>query len=142
MIWFLKFYVLLNSQDVGLAAGTGDEGYFVPPVKGTSQSQVITQRVCRYRMWWWLHPWVSTKSSYWCMIKCMQSLSILYLGSCILYRQPEFCLFPWSLFSVWIEYLCQESVDSCFQVWCTNSQLAVDHVLAGSFESAMRVSYM
>ena len=26
------------------------------------------------------------------------------------------------------------------QVWCTNSQLAVDHVLGGSFESAMRVS--
>lgn len=25
-------------------------------------------------------------------------------------------------------------------MWCTNSQLAVDHVLAGSFESAMRVS--
>ena len=47
---FLKINVLLNSQDVGLAAGTGDEGYFVPPVKGTSQSQVITQLVCGYRV--------------------------------------------------------------------------------------------
>ena len=26
------------------------------------------------------------------------------------------------------------------QVWCNNSQLPVDHVLAGSFETAMRVS--
>ena len=25
------------------------------------------------------------------------------------------------------------------QVWCNNSQLPVDHVLAGSFETAMRV---
>ncbi len=25
------------------------------------------------------------------------------------------------------------------QVWCDNSQLPVDHVLAGSFETAMRV---
>lgn len=49
-VCFLEFYVLLNSQDVGLAAGTGDEGYFVPPVKGTSQSQVITQLICHYRM--------------------------------------------------------------------------------------------
>ena len=28
------------------------------------------------------------------------------------------------------------------QVWVNNSQLPVDHVLAGSFESAMRVSGM
>lgn len=50
--------------DVGPAVGgTGDEGYFVPPTKGTSPSQV----------------------------------------------------------------------------WCNNSQLPVDHVLAGSFETAMRV---
>ncbi|KAK2573204.1 Coatomer subunit alpha [Acropora cervicornis] len=55
--------VLPADLDVGLASGTGDEGYFVPPVKGTSQSQV----------------------------------------------------------------------------WCNNSQLAVDHVSAGSFESAMRL---
>lgn len=27
------------------------------------------------------------------------------------------------------------------QVWCNNSQLPVDHILAGSFETAMRVSY-
>jgi len=26
------------------------------------------------------------------------------------------------------------------QVWCNNSQLPVDHILAGSFETAMRVS--
>ena len=25
------------------------------------------------------------------------------------------------------------------QVWCNNSQLPVDHILAGSFETAMRV---
>lgn len=25
------------------------------------------------------------------------------------------------------------------QLWCNNSQLAVDHILAGSFETAMRV---
>ncbi|KAJ7321508.1 hypothetical protein OS493_034563 [Desmophyllum pertusum] len=56
-------YYMYITQDVSRAAGTGDEGYFVPPVKGASQSQV----------------------------------------------------------------------------WCTNSQLAVDHVLAGSFESAMRL---
>lgn len=55
--------VLPPDLDVGPVSGAGDEGYFVPPVKGTSQSQV----------------------------------------------------------------------------WCTNSQLAVDHVLAGSFESAMRL---
>ena len=48
---------------MGPTAGGGDEGYFVPPTKGTSQSQV----------------------------------------------------------------------------WCNNSQLPVDHVLAGSFETAMRV---
>lgn len=28
-----------------------------------------------------------------------------------------------------------------FQVWCNNSQLPVDHILAGSFETAMRVSF-
>ena len=50
-------------QDIP-AGATGDEGYFVPPTKGTSQAQV----------------------------------------------------------------------------WCNNSQLPVDHVLAGSFETAMRVS--
>lgn len=55
--------VLPPDLDVGPLSGGGDEGYFVPPVKGTSQSQV----------------------------------------------------------------------------WCNNSQLAVDHVLAGSFESAMRL---
>lgn len=49
--------------DVGPAAPSGDEGYFVPPTKGTSQAQV----------------------------------------------------------------------------WCNNSHLAVDHVLGGSFESAMRL---
>lgn len=27
------------------------------------------------------------------------------------------------------------------QVWCNNSQLPVDHILAGSFETAMRVSF-
>ena len=42
--------MFLDSQDVGLAAGTGDEGYFVPPVKGTSQSQVITQLIRQHRM--------------------------------------------------------------------------------------------
>ena len=47
----------------GAATGAGEEGYFVPPVKGTSQTQV----------------------------------------------------------------------------WCNNSQLPVDHVLAGSYETAMRV---
>ena len=26
------------------------------------------------------------------------------------------------------------------QIWCNNSQLPVDHILAGSFETAMRVS--
>lgn len=26
-----------------------------------------------------------------------------------------------------------------FQVWCNNSQLPVDHILAGSFETAMRL---
>lgn len=26
------------------------------------------------------------------------------------------------------------------QMWCNNSQLPVDHILAGSFETAMRVS--
>lgn len=46
---FLKISVLLNNQDVGPAAGTGDEGYFVPPVKGTSQSQVTTEGFCHYR---------------------------------------------------------------------------------------------
>lgn len=51
-----------SSQDLP-ATATGDEGYFVPPTKGTSQAQV----------------------------------------------------------------------------WCNNSQLPVDHVLAGSFETAMRV---
>lgn len=30
---------------------------------------------------------------------------------------------------------------SLFQVWCNNSQLPVDHILAGSFETAMRVSF-
>ena len=33
------FFCLYSYQDIGPAA-TGDEGYFVPPVKGTSQSQV------------------------------------------------------------------------------------------------------
>lgn len=34
--------VILGLQDVGPAAGggSGDEGYFVPPTKGTSQAQV------------------------------------------------------------------------------------------------------
>ena len=50
-------------QDLGPAAAGGDEGYFVPPTKGTSQSQV----------------------------------------------------------------------------WCNNSSLPVDHVLAGSYETAMRL---
>ena len=27
------------------------------------------------------------------------------------------------------------------QVWCNNSQLPVDHILAGSFDTAMRVCY-
>ena len=38
-----KRHFYFSCQDVGLAAGTADEGYFVPPVKGTSQSQVTTE---------------------------------------------------------------------------------------------------
>lgn len=64
VIWLLRLYVLLNSQDVGLAAGTGDEGYFVPPVKGTSQSQVITNLVRRYRIWRWLATGAGSKLMY------------------------------------------------------------------------------
>ena len=37
---FLTKLFFFSFQDVGPAAGTGDEGYFVPPTKGTSQSQV------------------------------------------------------------------------------------------------------
>ena len=55
--------MIISGQDVGPVVPSGEEGYFVPPSKGTSQAQV----------------------------------------------------------------------------WCTNSQLSVDHVLGGSFESAMRV---
>ena len=30
----------------------------------------------------------------------------------------------------------------CMQVWCNNSHLPVDHIVAGSFETAMRVMVM
>ena len=43
---FVDILFLFINQDVGPLSGGGDEGYFVPPVKGTSQSQVVTELVC------------------------------------------------------------------------------------------------
>lgn len=41
----------------------------------------------------------------------------------------------------WLPELPPSCISAFPQVWCNNSQLPVDHVLAGSFETAMRVSY-
>ena len=38
-------------------------------------------------------------------------------------------------------YVAPTKAPSVAQSWSNNSQLAVDHVLAGAFESAMRVRY-
>lgn len=44
-----------------------------------------------------------------------------------------------ALWLLWEQKLIVLGVVSC-QIWCNNSQLPVDHILAGSFETAMRVS--
>lgn len=44
-------FVAFISKDVGPVSGAGDEGYFVPPVKGTSQSQVISEHICLAEFW-------------------------------------------------------------------------------------------
>jgi len=36
--------------------------------------------------------------------------------------------------------LCRWADCWCIQVWCNNSHLPADHVVAGSFETAMRVT--
>lgn len=46
-----------------------------------------------------------------------------------------------ALWLLWEQKLIVLGVVSC-QIWCNNSQLPVDHILAGSFETAMRVSLL
>lgn len=74
--------------DVGPAV-SGEEGYFVPPTKGSPPSQA--------------------SPAY--MMSICSRISFLFLA-----------------------------IFLCLQMWVNRSQLAGDHVTAGSFETAMRVS--
>lgn len=56
---------------------------------------------------------------------------VFFLGIC----EPRLGISLWG-FQAWILF-----PSLLFQVWCNNSQLPVDHILAGSFETAMRVSF-
>lgn len=67
----------------------------------------------------------------------------------ILRKTRNFLLFPFCFLGfasptwgipLWELCPSRSLLDSLSQVWCNNSQLPVDHILAGSFETAMRVS--
>ncbi|KFM03458.1 Coatomer subunit alpha, partial [Aptenodytes forsteri] len=104
-----------------------EDGFFVPPTKGTSPAQVVAQ-------------------VFDCLSQKLSALALLFLGSVLLVNthlwaqhrnfgvmrvgKTNACIYTIPLVYVSLPFL---------QVWCNNSQLPVDHVLAGSFETAMRL---
>lgn len=126
-IWVLgtNLYSVLFPQDVPAGpAGGAEDGFFVPPTKGTSPAQVTSQ-VCDFSETFYLNA------------------ASFFLPDLVIYV----CTAQERVKGIKGDECVHMHNSSCMisllflQVWCNNSQLPVDHILAGSFETAMRVSY-